>query len=102
MAFGTTSSQGSGGENITHFGGIRMRVYGSGNLRMSFISMDRIFTSILVPFVMASSTNIQPTRLGNFVQQRALLRGETTAINEKFTITRIIIYVREIYKSYPG
>lgn len=89
-------------ENIIHFGGIRLRVVGSGNLRPTMYSFDKIKSSVLVPLVMNSTDNIEPTRISNFVSQRMMLRLETTAINEIMRINRIIIFAKPIYTSYPG
>lgn len=95
-------SVGSKGENISHFTAVRMRVTGSGILRMRMLSDDEVVTQTLVPFTMAATTNIQPTRLCNFMQQRAQLEIKTTAKDETFKINRIILFVKETFTSYPG
>jgi len=100
---GTARPSGSSvGENIMHFGAVRMRLTGTGSLLMSLFSLDDIKSQTLVPFTMQSSTNIQVTRLSNFNEQRAALRLRTTEINEFFRINRIILFTKEIYTSYPG
>lgn len=96
------TGQDSQGENITHFTAVRMRLQGGGFLDMDLNSLDDTQTQQLTPFIMVSATNIQPTRLCNFVQQRASLRISTDEINEWFRINRIIIYVKEHGTSYPG
>lgn len=96
------TGQDSQGENITHFTAVRMRLQGGGNLDMNLYSLDDTMTQQLVPFTMANATNIQPTRLCNFVQQRASLRASTDEINEWFRINRLIIYVKEFGTSYPA
>lgn len=95
-------STGSKGENISHFTAVRIRVVGSGKLRMRMISDDEVVEQTLVPFTMAERTNIQPTRLCNFMQQRAQLEIKTTAKDEIFRINRIIIFAKETFSSYPG
>lgn len=90
------------GENIDHFTAIRMRVTGQGNLDMSINSMDDIRTQPLVPFAMATTTNIQPTRLCNFNEQRAYFHLSTNVMNDYFRINRIIVFVKEFATSYPG
>lgn len=100
MARGATSSR--TGENIAHFTAIRLRVVGSGNLRMSLYSLDDIRSTTLTPLVMSSATNIQPTVLANFIEQRASLEFKTTSIDEIFRINRILIYQKELFTSYPG
>lgn len=102
MAVGSIPSQGTGGENLVHIGGLRMRVVGSGDLRMRLISMDEIYEQTLVSLTMSAATNIQPVRLANFMQQRTQLEVKVTAINEYFKINRIIIYAKAIFTSHPG
>lgn len=102
MPFGASASEGSGGENISHFTAVRLRLNGAGNLQMRLYSLDEIRFIDLIPFTMKNSTNIQPTRACNFVEQRAQLQIKTTEINEVFRINRIILFVRELYTDYPG
>lgn len=102
MPFGASPSEGSGGENISHFTAVRMRVTGAGSLQMRLLSLDEEYTQTLLPFDLVSSTSRQPTRLCNFNQQRAQLEIKTTEIDEVFKINRIIFFVKEIYTSYPG
>jgi len=89
-------------ENIVHFGGIRIRVNGSGNLKPTLYSLDKIRSSILVPLVMVANTDIEPTRLCNFTSQRAILRLETTEFNDVMRVNRIIVYVKPMYTQFPG
>lgn len=102
MPLGTALGSGSSGEAIIHFNAIRMRVVGSGQLRLSMVSLDSIETQTLVPLTMASATDIQPTRLCNFIKQRAQLELKTTSINEIFKINRIIVFAKPMFTSYPG
>jgi len=89
-------------ESILHFGAIRVRVVGDGNLKAKLSSLDDSFSQDLVPLAMESASGIQPTRLANFNSQRALLELKTTEINEYFKINRIIFFIKELYTSYPG
>jgi|PlaIllAssembly_1097288.scaffolds.fasta_scaffold00017_4 hypothetical protein len=98
----TTAREGSTGENISHFTAVRMRVTGQGNLKLKFYSLDDIKSQDLVPLPMQTTTNIQPTRLANFSQQRASLKIGTTEFQEYFRINRVIIFAKEMFTSYPG
>lgn len=100
--FGASASEGSSGESISHFTAVRLRVTGSGNLKMRLLSLDEVRTSTLVPLALVNATNRQPTRNCNFVEQRAQLEIKTTEINEIFRINRIILFVKELYTDYPG
>jgi hypothetical protein len=97
-----TAREGSAGENIAHFTAVRMRVTGEGNLKMTLFSLDDVRLQELNPFVLTPETNIQPTRLANFNEQRASLEIKTTEFQEYFRINRIILFSKEIYTSYPG
>lgn len=89
-------------DNIAHFTSVRMRIIGSGNLKMRMLSQDDVYESVLVPFPMQAATNIRPTRLMNFQHQRAALEGKTTEIGEWFKINKIVIYAKEVFVEYPG
>jgi hypothetical protein len=102
MAKGAALSEGSSGENISHFAAIRVRVNGTGNLKMKVLSLDDIRSKELVPFVMATTNRIIPTRLVNFSEQRALFEISTTEMDEYFRINRIVIFAKEMYTSFPG
>lgn len=97
-----TAREGSSGENISHFTAVRLRVVGSGNLNMTLYSLDDVNSQVLAPLAMSATTNIQPTRLANFNEQRAALWLGTTEKDEYFRINRIILFSKEIFTSYPG
>jgi hypothetical protein len=102
MGLGAAASGGSGGDNITHFNGIRVRVTGSGNLRPTFKSLDDVTSLVLVPLVMASTGERSLYRICNYVTQQAALELTCTAADETFRINRIIIYAKTIYKMVPA
>lgn len=102
MARGAALSEISSGENISHFAAIRIRVTGYGNLNMTVKSLDYVKVKGLVPFNMQATSRIIPTRLVNFMEQRACFELITTEIDEKFRISRIVIFMKEVYTSYPG
>lgn len=89
-----------GSENILHFAAVRLRVNGAGNLRMMFLGLDDVASEVLVPLVMASAPGREPTRLCNFQGQRSTLRISTTALDEVFTINRIIVFAKELWSGF--
>lgn len=89
-------------DNIVHYGSLRMRILGSGSLKMTMIDQDSIHSQVLVPFTMQAATNIRPTRLMNFLHQRASLEGRTDAVGEWFKINKIVIYAKEVFVEYPS
>lgn len=89
-------------EIVSHFGLVRLRLNGSGNLKLKLWSLDQVKSSTLVPLIMASSTNVEPTRLCNFTQQRAQLEIRTIGIDQTFKISKVIIFTKPVATSYPG
>lgn len=102
MPIGSTMTEGSGGENVQHFSTVRIRAVGVGLLKMKVYSLDDIKTKDLVPLGLTSGTRIQPNRLVNFVEQRASFEFWTENTDEWFRISRIVVYVKEIYTSHPA
>lgn len=102
MPAGAAISEGSSGENISHFAAIRIRVNGTGSLRMAVYSLDDVRSKTLVPFTMATVTRIIPTRIVNFMEQRAAFEIKTTDIDDFFRINRIVVFTKEVFTSYPG
>jgi hypothetical protein len=89
------------GEVINHFNGVRIRVLGTGLLRLQLKSLSATKTTTMVPITMTTGTNIQPRKLANFMQQRALLRGYTTDFGDNFVVTRIVIFVKPVFGEFP-
>lgn len=102
MPRGAATSEGSSGESISHFAAIRVRVNGTGNLKMAVYSLDDVKDKTLVPFVMKVLNRIVPTRIVNFTEQRASFELKTTDIDEELKINRIIIFTKVTDTSYPG
>ena len=87
---------------IHHYGAVRMRVTGSGALQMKLISLDDVRELELVDFTLAATTNIEPTRLCNFTDQSAYLEIKTTEIDERFEISKIVIFTKPVASNRPG
>ncbi len=92
----------STGEYLTHCAAVRMRVTGTGKLRMELNSLDDVRTKTLVPFQMSETTNIEPTRLTNFTEQRIRLHGYIDTIDEAFEISTITLFLKQTFKSRPS
>lgn len=86
---------------LVHFGSVRYRVTGSGVLRSTLYSLDEANSSTLPTLNISSTTNREPTILANFIDQMGYLEIKTTAINETFSICKIVVFVRPIASGYP-
>jgi hypothetical protein len=102
MPRGAALSEQSSGESTSHFSSIRIRVNGTGNLRLFVYSLDDLNSKVLVPLPMVEKNRYSPTRIVNFVEQRASFTLQTIEKGERFRINRIVIFSKELYKSYPG
>lgn len=102
MPQGSALSEMSSGESISHFAAIRIRVTGVGLLKMAAYSLDDVRSKTLVPLEMKTANRIIPTRIVNFMEQRACFELKTTGAGERFRINRIVIFSKETFKSYPG
>jgi hypothetical protein len=88
-------------EDILHVGAVRTRATGSGSLRFTLYSLDETQSQVLIPLILSATTNIQPTLLANFSQQRVMLKLTTTSLDEHFTVRRIQIFAKPIASGYP-
>jgi len=86
---------------VLHFGAVRLRVTGIGNLRLQLDSLDEQQTQPLADLVMMTATSREPTQLANFLQQRAKVTFGTTAINEYFSVSKMTVFVKPTYSGYP-
>jgi len=86
---------------LIHFNAVRLRVTGSGNLRLSLRSLDNINVSTLAVLPMLNVTNRELVTLSNYIDQLGQLELKTTAINETFSLSRIVIFVKPIATSHP-
>lgn len=98
----STSKQISSGEEVlNHYGAIRLRVTGVGSLRPTLYSLDEVEQTVLAPITLSSVTAFEPNRLSNLTRQRAKLELRTININETFEISKIIVFIKPVAKSFP-
>lgn len=93
---------GSGVDNITHFGGIRVRVNGTGSLICKWKGYDDASEYVMRPLPMSPTPGRVLERISNFQSQRAQLELKTEVINEYMRVNRIVLWVKEVASSYPG
>lgn len=91
----------SSGEAIIHFNAVRLRVTGTGTLRMKMMSLNDVYEVDLTPLTIQTTTNREPTQLMNFSQQRARLELRTTDFGDFFDINRILVFAKPMFNSFP-
>lgn len=89
-------------ENILHFGGVRLRIDGSGQLDMQWTTINDQNESSLLPLTLEATPSREPLRLCNYMSQRAKLRLSTDVIDEYINVNKIIVFIKPVYTSYPG
>jgi len=89
-------------EVINHYGGILLRITGSASLKARLFSLSQVRSFTLLAIPIQAKSDVEPSRLANFTQQRAKLELRTTEINETFQISKIVVYVKPVAKNYPG
>lgn len=89
------------GGDVLHSNALRLRVTGSGNLEIYLRSLDNVRNTQLRSHSMSSTTNVEPIVLANFQEQRIQLELRTMLIDEVFTISRIVIFVKPVAEGYP-
>lgn len=97
----TSFAKSANEEVINHYGAVRLRVVGSASLRLTLFSLNEVKISPLLSLPIISKTNKEPNRLSNFTQQRAKLEIRTTEVDEVFQISKVIVFVRPVAKSFP-
>ncbi len=102
MPLGTARPHGSSGDYISHFTALRIRVNGSGTLRPTIFSQDSVTSETLATITMASTNRFSPRVLANAVEQRVFVQLQTTAIDDDFTVHRIIVFAKPMWAETPG
>ena len=86
---------------VLHCVGVRLRITGIGNLHVQLQSLEAQQTSDLADVAMMTSTSREPTQLANFSSQRMRVKISTTAINEYFNLSKLVLFIRPISSGYP-
>lgn len=90
------------GGSIIHFGVVRIRVTGNGNLECQFQGFDDVLTQNLVDIAMTYPDSRIKTRLSNFQSQAGKLRVGSDTINHVGRINDISIFAKPMWTDYPG
>lgn len=87
--------------DIIHFGAVRLRATGSGDLCLYLRSLDDVNFVQLVDLPLSATTNREPTVLANFSEQKAQLELRTTEIDTTFVVSRIVVFTKPLFTSFP-
>ena len=94
-------NQGSLSNGVSHYGAVRYRIIGSGNLTTTLNSLQNVESQVLAPIALTNPNDRMPTILANFSKEQISITFETNEIDEYFRINRIILYVKPLWAGYP-
>lgn len=86
---------------IVHSVGARYRTRGTGVLRTRMWNLDYVRTLDLENITLNSPSSREKTIITNFQDQGVQIQFRTIHIDEVFTITKIICFVKPVAESYP-
>lgn len=87
--------------NIVHSVGVRYRARGTGVLRTRLWNMDQERAQNLENINLRAIASRENTVIANFQDQGVQIQFRTIHIDEVFTITKIINFVKPVAESYP-
>lgn len=88
-------------EYINHFGAIRVRLKGQGNILGTLYSYDQIQSDVLNSVPMSTATDDPVTLLADFTSYVAKLELSTQNIDDVMNISQILIYMKPVASSFP-
>jgi len=87
--------------DIIHAVGVRYRVRGDGLLETRLKNLDGLRTEILNEIEMEDRSRREMTVIANFQDQGAQILFRTIFIDEIFSISKIVCFVKPVAESYP-
>lgn len=90
------------GGNILHFGSLRVRVTGIGNLKISILGYDDVLVQSRAGIPMKEQDAQEKVRLFNFISPEGMIKFETTEKGEAFRLNRITVFVKKQWTEYPA
>ncbi len=86
---------------ISHFGSLRIRAVGTGNLKTTLFTGDNVRNTPLANLALTSTDNKQKSLLSNLTAQKIKIKFYTDSIDEVFNITRVILFTKPTLTQLP-
>jgi hypothetical protein len=86
---------------IVHTAGVRYRTRGTGVLRTRLYNLDQERAVDLNNISLTSPSAKEKTIIANFQDQGVQISFRTIHIDEVFTVTKIVCFVKPVAESYP-
>jgi len=87
---------------VFHHGGVRLRVYGSGLLRLTVTTLDGAQVTNLTSIQLAPTPGIYPMRTFNAQSEKITIRGQMISIDEYLVVTKMWAFVRQLWLTRPA
>lgn len=86
-------------ESICHFGGVRMRATGNGALQINVQDIDASVNVDCPSLVLSATPGRSLSRIFNVVSEYASPKIRVNSIDEKFRLTRFVMFVKTVWQS---
>jgi hypothetical protein len=86
---------------IVHSVGVRYRVRGVGVFRTRMWNLDQVRDQTLNPIEMTIRAPREKTVIANFQDQGLQIQFRTRHIDEVFSVSKIVCFVKPVAESYP-
>lgn len=86
---------------INHFNAVRLRVTGSGLLKVKILSLDGASFQSATPVTLQPMTDRLITQLLNFRASHAQVELRVEDLDANFTLQGLIVYYRPLEVEYP-
>lgn len=87
---------------INHFGGVKLRVFGSGNLQINLTGEDGVGSQDLLALTLLASPGFEPYRIFNFINEKCYIKLRTHLFGEHYTISSVITYAKALWIARPN
>lgn len=87
---------------VNHLGRLRLRVRGSGSLKLAAYTFDDVKSKTIAPITLEESPYKYPTKPANFRQMKMQIELKTTSINEWVEFYEIIPFIKPVATGFPG
>lgn len=87
---------------ICHFGLVRFRITGTGNLQITLTGEDGVSSVSPPSIALSTSPGEEPDRFINFINEKMSMKLRTNLFGEKFTLSRVDVMVKPLWASRPG
>ena len=87
---------------VFHHGGVRFRVYGEGNLDLTVTCLDSAQVYNLSAIALQPGPGVYHLRTYNAQSEKITIRGALNNINQYMTVTKLWVFVRQLWLTRPS